>query len=230
MSAKNPSNGYGAAIAEAVESAGGSIDNLKSMTPQVCGGAHIYLAKKGKASTSLLETDQVSASPSSAACMSMYLSRQISMVSGSVASNTAAINGLTATVAANTANIAGLSAAVSSLSVVTQPTVVLAETLGLPISTVAGAALAGSFLGPLLGVMAIVYASWPEEETDPWLQVESRVARMVDAKFDAARRKRLGDRLRRYVKQFARCAQAWVSDGLVKLMACLCLSTLLMSR
>jgi hypothetical protein len=64
--------------------------------------------------------------------------------------------------------------------------------------------------------MAIVYASWPEEDSDPWLQIESRVAQMVDAKFDAARRKRLGDRLRRYVKQFSRCAQAWVSDGLVK--------------
>jgi len=69
----------------------------------------------------------------------------------------------------------------------------------------------------MLGVIAMVWASYPDEDVDPWMQVESRVAHMINAKFDLQRRRRLGDRLRRYVKQFSRCAQAWVADGLVKL-------------
>merc|ERR1719253_617545 len=101
------------------------------------------------------------------------------------------------------------------MSDVTSPTVQLAGALGMPVSSVSQMALAGSFVGPLLGVVALTYAAWPTEESDPWLKVESRVGRMISNKFDAMRRKRLADRLKRYVKQFSLCSQTWVAQGLV---------------
>merc|ERR1740130_232753 len=99
---------------------------------------------------------------------------------------------------------------------VAAPTMALASTLGVSAGSVASLALAGSFVGPMLGVIALIYVAWPEEEVDPWMQMEARITQMIDDRFDAVRRKRLGNRLRRYIKQFAQCAKAWVASSMVK--------------
>merc|ERR1719162_742739 len=89
--------------------------------------------------------------------------------------------------------------------------------LGVSPTLVASLALAGSFIGPLLGVIAVVHVMWPEEDVDPWFVIQKKVYREISAKFDEKRRKKLGDRMRRYIKQFSRCSQAWIASSMVKL-------------
>jgi len=222
-SVSNPANSNAPKVVDAIKSAGGNADDAASITPIVALAAIKILENNQKIeSSSLLQADQddpvlynIATNAASNMGKTQLMGTQISLMTGSVASNTAAVGGLSAAVATNSAAIAGLSASVATMSQVTGPTVALAGALGVPVSTVASMALAGSFVGPLLGVIAIVYAAWPEEETDPWLQIESRVAKMLDEKFDAKRRKKLGDRLRRYIKSFAQCSQAWVGTGMV---------------
>jgi len=222
-SAKNLHNDNAHKVAAAIEKAGGNPQDLTSVTHEMAKIARAMLGDDEVASSLLQPSPDANvlyniASNSEATFSSVqYLSTGISLTTGSVASNTAVIGGLSSAVATNTAAIAGLSTAVGTMSQVTGPTVALAGAMGVPVSTVASMALAGSFVGPMLGVIAMVWASYPDEEVDPWMKVESRVALMINAKFDLHRRKRLGDRLRRYVKQYSRCAQAWVADGLVKL-------------
>lgn len=138
-----------------------------------------------------------------------------------VGQNSEAIAGLTAnmamlsgSVASNTAQIAGLTAQVAVLSEVAAPTVALANMMGVSVSTVSSLALAGSFAGPLIGVMALLYTAWPAEESDPWLKMESRVAQLVNDKFDEERRKRLTNRLKQYLKEFSRCANGWSKQAM----------------
>merc|ERR1719440_1815937 len=131
------------------------------------------------------------------------------MTAGTVETNTAALATLSGAVAENTRWITRVSSAVGDLSPVTQPMMNVAQQLGVPTSSLASMSLAGAFVGPMLGVIALVYAAWPEEDVDPWFQVESRVAALLNSRFDEKRQKELGDRQRRYVKQFSRCAQSW---------------------
>jgi hypothetical protein len=142
----------------------------------------------------------------------------ITTLGGHVAANAQNIAGLTSTVgmlsgsvATNTAAIATLGAQVAVLSEVAAPTVALASMLGVSVSTVSTIALAGSFAGPLLGVVALVAACWPVEESDPWMKVESRVARMIDDRFKQERRQKLSTRLKRYLTEFSRCSHRWAS-------------------
>merc|ERR1719316_2052749 len=118
---------------------------------------------------------------------------------------------LSGSVATNTAAIATLTTEVAVLSQAAGPTVALAGALGVSVETVATLSLAGSFAGPLIGCILLVYVCWPQEETDPWLKIEARVARMINDRFDEERRKRLSSRLRRYIMEFSRCSHAWTA-------------------
>merc|ERR1719316_702351 len=118
---------------------------------------------------------------------------------------------LSGSVATNTAAIASLTAEVAVLSQAAAPTVALAGALGVSVETVAALSLAGSFAGPLIGCILLVYVCWPQEETDPWLQIEARVARMIDDRFNEERRNRLSARLKRYIMEFSRCSHAWTA-------------------
>merc|ERR1740138_1245131 len=120
---------------------------------------------------------------------------------------------LSGSVAANSAAIVQLTAEVAVLSEVAAPTVALANVLGVSVSTVSTLALAGSFTAPVLGVLMLVYVCWPDEKSDPWWKIESRVSQMINDKFNEERRKRLTDRLRRYIKEFSRCSTAWIHQS-----------------
>lgn len=120
---------------------------------------------------------------------------------------------LSGSVAANTATISALQANVGVLNAWGGPTVALAGALGLEVSTVSTLALAGSFVGPTLGALALVYVCWPQPRNDPWWEMESRVAALIDDKFAEERRKRLGNRMKRYLKAFARCSSAWLESA-----------------
>jgi hypothetical protein len=142
----------------------------------------------------------------------------IGTLSGNVAANAQNIAGLTSTVgmlsgsvASNTATIATMGAQVAVLSEAAAPTVALASMMGLSVGTVSSIALAGSLAGPLLGCVALVAACWPAEETDPWMKVESRVARMIDDRFKQERRQKLSTRLKRYISEFSSCAHEWTT-------------------
>jgi hypothetical protein len=228
-SANNLLNNNKKGVADAIEAAGGDCKNSGSLTSQVIKEAEDKLAKKkGTASSSFVEISSAAAvSPfaslpwvTNKVASNMdsvtYLSNTMNMLSGSVATNTGAIATLTATVGANSAAISSLQGTVGLMSQVAAPTMQLAGALGVAPGTVATLALAGSFVGPMVGVIALIYVTWPEEETDPWLQVEARVNQMITDRFDSNRRKRLGDRLRRYIRQFSQCAKAWVATAMVR--------------
>jgi len=219
-SGKNPHNHNAEQVRQAITDAGGNPDDKSTLSEDVIFAAISILQNEdlGASGTgSLLQTGSGLDPNAGFAASAQYLSTGISMTTGSVAANTNVIAGLAGTVAQNTLAIGGLSSTVAVMSSVTGPTVAMAGALGVPIATVSSMALAGAFVGPMLGVIGIVYAAWPEEDVDPFFKVEERVAQMISQKFDAKRRKRLGDRLRRYIKQFSRCSQGWVADGLINL-------------
>merc|ERR1719387_1952491 len=120
---------------------------------------------------------------------------------------------LSGTVAANSAAIGQLTTQVAVLNEVAAPTVGLANALGLSVSTVSTISLAGSFTAPVLGVLMLVYVCWPDEKSDPWWNIESRVSQMINDKFNEERRKRLTERLQRYIKEFSRCSTAWIHSS-----------------
>jgi hypothetical protein len=227
-SASNEFNNNRAGVRSAITAANGNPDDIDSLSSEVVNDAENKLAKKDGTASSLVQT-----ASTSAACPFVdlpwvknsvtgnmnsitYLSNSMNLLSGSVATNTGAIATLTATVGANQAAISALQGSVGLMGQVAGPTLALAGSLGVAPGTVATLALAGSFVGPLVGVIALIYVTWPEEEMDPWLKVEARVNQMITDRFDANRRKRLADRLRRYIRQFSQCAKAWVATALVK--------------
>jgi len=137
-----------------------------------------------------------------------------------VANNQAAITGLVSSlgmlsgsVAANSASIAGLSLQVATLAEVATPTIALAEFLGVSISTVSSLSLAGSFVGPALGCVLLIMMCWPQEDSDPWWKLEARVSEMINDRFNQERRKKLGNRLKRYIMEFSRCSTAWIAHA-----------------
>merc|ERR1719387_2518051 len=127
-----------------------------------------------------------------------------------IQSLTQSLGMLSGTVAANSAAIGQLTTQVAVLNEVAAPTVALANALGLSVSTLS---LAGSFTAPVLGVLMLVYVCWPDEKSDPWWNIESRVSQMINDKFNQERRKRLTQRLQRYIKEFSRCSTAWIHSS-----------------
>jgi len=232
MSVSNVANNNAGSVAEAITKAGGDPSDINSLTDDVWSKSAAALAaeKTNEASPSLLQEAELSSVPPVPAPVAALgeqsaanflaietLTAQLSLQAGNVATNTAALGQLSYAAATNSAYIASLGGQVATLQGVTAPTMQLAASMGVPISTVASLSLAGAFVGPLLGVIALVYAAWPEEEIDPWLKIEGRVAKMLEDRFDAKRRTRLGDRQRRYLKQFSRCSQGWIAHSMVEL-------------
>jgi len=219
-------------VKQAISQAGGNAADKASLTDDVTANAENALAKKkanggsslvqktstgtGQCINPFAALPEVANSVSANTASVNYLSGLMNMMTGSVATNTAAVAGLTSAVASNTAAIGAVQGQVALMSQVAAPTMALASSLGVSAGSVATLALAGSFVGPLLGVIAIIIVAWPEEEMDPWMKVEARVAQMISEKFDSVRRKRLGDRMRRYIRQFSQCAKAWVATSMVK--------------
>eukprot|EP00929_Paragymnodinium_shiwhaense_P037990 TRINITY_DN20143_c0_g1_i1.p1 TRINITY_DN20143_c0_g1~~TRINITY_DN20143_c0_g1_i1.p1 ORF type:complete len:1155 (-),score=356.77 TRINITY_DN20143_c0_g1_i1:177-3554(-) len=135
--------------------------------------------------------------------------QHIAANSHNIAAIASSVGMLSGSVAANSAQIATLTAEVAVLQEVAGPTLALAEALGLNAGTVAQLSLAGSFVGPLMGVILLVYVSWPEAEKDNWWKMEARVSRMLTARFDHEKRTKLSNKLKRYIEEFAHCAHAW---------------------
>lgn len=232
MSVSNVANNHAGEVAEAITRAGGDPSNYNSLTDDVQAQSSATLApglnipSDAAGQSSLLETQsgcgviEMPLSQMGNPCLNFRalerLTGQLSMQAGNVNVNSVALSRLATSVATNAAYIGALGSEVANLRSITAPTVALASRLGVQASTVASMSLAGSFVGPLLGVIALVYAAWPEEEVDPWLKVESRVAKMLSKMFDAKRRTKLGNRMRRYVAQFSRCSQSWVANNMVR--------------
>jgi hypothetical protein len=213
-SCENPAN----ELSNQVRAAGGCADGLSK---EIANKAEALLNKQDGPSSLLQRTEQQGASrpfigPDGSPCTVALMSNDVSVLSGYVANNAFTLASLGNMVASNSASLASLTGQIGVIGQVTAPTVGLATTLGVSTGTVSALALAGSFVGPLIGVIALIYVTWPEEEIDPWLAVEARVSRMITDKFDVQRRKRLGDRLRRYVRQYSQCAKAWVASSMVK--------------
>eukprot|EP00929_Paragymnodinium_shiwhaense_P001779 TRINITY_DN1019_c4_g1_i1.p2 TRINITY_DN1019_c4_g1~~TRINITY_DN1019_c4_g1_i1.p2 ORF type:complete len:1073 (-),score=308.05 TRINITY_DN1019_c4_g1_i1:68-3286(-) len=137
------------------------------------------------------------------------LSGNVLTNSKNIANLAESVGMLSGSVAMNSAELATLTAQVSVLKDVAAPTVALANMLGVEVGTVSSLALAGSFAGPLIGCIVLVFVCWPEPEKDPWFDMESRVSKMINDRFDKERRNRLKDRLKRYLETFSRCAHAW---------------------
>jgi len=227
----NIANNHAGEISEAITQAGGDPSDVASLSDDVQGKTMAVCQKKdADAASSLLQSSAglshvlsgapwlaVAAQSEANFVTVQAISTSLSLTSASVASNTAALGQLSYAVSANAAAINGLGQSVAALSQVTGPTISLAATLGLPINTVASLALAGSFVGPLLGVMALVYVAWPTEDAgDPWVKIEARVSKMLTQRFDEKRRTKLGQRMKRYVKRFSQCSQAWVGQAMVR--------------
>jgi hypothetical protein len=229
MSVGNQFNNNAGSVSEAISSAGGDPSNPDSLNDEeVRKKAQETLAAGDGTGGSLLQSSaKATAVPAAIAALGEQsaanyvameaLTRTLSLTAGTVAQNTATLGRLGTAVATNAAYITALGKDVATLSQVTAPMMSLATQVGVPLGTVAQLSLAGSFVGPMLGVMALVYAAWPEEDVDPWLQVEARVAGLLDERFDQKRQRELGERQRRYVKQFSRCAQAWMAQSMTQL-------------
>jgi hypothetical protein len=229
MSVSNAFNNNAGSVSEAISSAGGDPSNPESLNDaEVQKKAQEALAAGDGTGSALLQSSaKAAAVPAAITALGQQsaanyvameaLTRTLSLTAGTVAQNTATLGRLGTAVATNAAYITALGKEVATLSQVTAPMASLATQVGLPLGTVAQLSLAGSFVGPMLGVMALVYATWPEEDVDPWLQVEAHVAGLLGDRFDQKRQKELGDRQRRYVKQFSRCAQAWMTKSMTQL-------------
>eukprot|EP00913_Durusdinium_trenchii_P007366 g6925.t1 len=120
--------------------------------------------------------------------------------------STASMGQMSASVAAVGGQVTALSSQVSALNAVAGPVMGIASATGLSVSLVSSLVTAGALAGPLLGASALVVACWPKEkEEDPFMRIESRVKQMIDGKMDEARQERLASRLKRYLREFARC-------------------------
>merc|ERR1719478_1043749 len=225
MSVTNVENTHAGAVSEAITKAGGDPMKPETLTAKVYAGTSQVLSNTEGSPSSLLQSkftagaipEGLTGDAARNFANLADLSAHLSMEAGQVAANSAELGKLSTAIATNSAWISSLSGDVATLAQATAPMINLASEIGVSTSTLASLSLAGAFVGPMMGVIALVYAAWPEEEVDPWLQVESRVAQMLSEKFDSARRKRLGNRQRRYVKQFSRCSQAWIQDNMAML-------------
>jgi len=119
LSLKNPSNDNSAQVAEAVRQAGGDPADVKTLTPEVAVKSLKILENIGSEESSMLQTGSESQVPPSEPILYniatnaqntyaalQYIETGLSMTAGSVASNTAAINGLAAAVSNNAGNLA----------------------------------------------------------------------------------------------------------------------------
>eukprot|EP00933_Yihiella_yeosuensis_P002423 TRINITY_DN10411_c0_g1_i3.p1 TRINITY_DN10411_c0_g1~~TRINITY_DN10411_c0_g1_i3.p1 ORF type:complete len:822 (+),score=159.19 TRINITY_DN10411_c0_g1_i3:70-2535(+) len=104
---------------------------------------------------------------------------------------------------------AGLATQVAALgSTVTAtagPIVSISSATGLTVGAVSTIVTAGALAGPLLGSAALVVACWPKKEDDPFMRIEGQIAQMIDGKFNEERQRKLSSRLKRYLREFARC-------------------------
>ncbi|CAK8992525.1 unnamed protein product [Durusdinium trenchii] len=127
-------------------------------------------------------------------------------MSASVAAVGGQVTALSSQVAGLGATVATMGTQVSALNAVAGPVMGIASATGLSVSLVSSLVTAGALAGPLLGASALVVACWPKEkEEDPFMRIESRVKQMIDGKMDEARQERLASRLKRYLREFARC-------------------------
>eukprot|EP00933_Yihiella_yeosuensis_P002421 TRINITY_DN10411_c0_g1_i1.p1 TRINITY_DN10411_c0_g1~~TRINITY_DN10411_c0_g1_i1.p1 ORF type:complete len:869 (+),score=171.96 TRINITY_DN10411_c0_g1_i1:106-2712(+) len=110
---------------------------------------------------------------------------------------------------ATEAAVAGLGTQVAALgstvSAAAGPIMSIAASTGLSVGAVSTIVTSGALAGPLLGSAALVVACWPKKADDPFVQIEGRMAQMIDGAFDKERQRKLGARLKRYLREFARC-------------------------
>eukprot|EP00441_Pelagodinium_beii_P032493 CAMPEP_0197643604 /NCGR_PEP_ID=MMETSP1338-20131121/16865_1 /TAXON_ID=43686 ORGANISM="Pelagodinium beii, Strain RCC1491" /NCGR_SAMPLE_ID=MMETSP1338 /ASSEMBLY_ACC=CAM_ASM_000754 /LENGTH=889 /DNA_ID=CAMNT_0043216877 /DNA_START=1 /DNA_END=2670 /DNA_ORIENTATION=+ len=168
-------------------------------------------ASASAASASVASGAATSAATASAASAAAAGGAAASAASASAAAGTAST--------AAAASAAAASHAAASAAVATQvggPAMFLSGMTGgvLSVSAVSALTTAGAIAGPIIGLaaLAVICIQAVKDPEDPWTKMEEMVAEQIDGRFNKERKKRLGNRMKRYTREMTLCTASWISQ------------------